>query len=189
MKSRILKRWGAAGLAAALALAGLLVLPFGRGAAARSEDEDKGEGKLQGTWRVQVTLHPFRDGNCQTDVPLVTFNSFLTFASGHTLIEVTSSPAFKPGQRTPGLGVWSRTDEHTFSAPFEAFILFPSDAPVFKRGVQRITQTIVVNGDDFAATARSQFFDTTGMLYDSGCSTAVGHRFESIDSQEDGDKH
>ena len=172
MNSRLLKRFSGV---AVLVLAGALLLPFGRGAAAH--DEDEREGKLQGTWRVQVTLR-----NCQTRAPLITCPSLLTFASGHTLIEITSSPAFLPGQRTPGLGVWSRTDGHTFSAVSDAFILFPSVAtpPGFKRGVQRITQTIEVNGDDFAANASNQFFDTNGVQYDTGCATVVAHRFERV---------
>jgi hypothetical protein len=170
MNSRLLKRFF---VVAVLVLAGALILPLGRGTSAHSDEGD--EGRLQGTWRVTVTLH-----NCQTGAPLVSFPSLLTFASGHTLIEVTSSPAFLPGQRTPGLGVWSRTDEHTFRAVSDAFILFPSVAtpPGFKRGVQRITQTIEVNGDDLAATASNQFFDTNGVQYDAGCATVVAHRIE-----------
>lgn len=170
MNSRLLKRFYAVAVSV---LAGALILPLGRGAAARPEDER--EGKLEGTWRLQVTLH-----NCQTGAPLITFPSLLTFTSDHTLIEVTSSPAFLPGQRNPGLGVWSRTDTDTFRAVSDGFILFNSvsNPPGFKRGVQRITQTIQVDGDNFAATASTQFFDTTGVLYDSGCATAVGQRFE-----------
>jgi len=170
MNSRLLKRLSAV---AVFVLAGTLLLPFGRGASAHVEDEPEGE--LQGSWRVQVTLH-----NCQTGAPLVTFPSLLTFAHGHTIIEVTSSPAFLPGQRTPGLGIWSRTDGHTFRAVSDAFILFPSIStpPGFKRGVQRITQTIEVNGDDFAANASTQFFDSSGAQYDAGCATAVAHRIE-----------
>lgn len=170
MNSRLLKRFSAV---AVLALAGALILPLGRGTLAHSDEGE--EGRLQGTWHVTVTLH-----NCKTGASLVSFPSLLTFASGHTLIEVTSSPAFLPGQRTPGLGVWSRTDDHTFSATSDAFILFPSvtTPPGFRRGVQRIIQTIEVNGDDFAANASTKFFDTNGVQYDAGCATAVGKRFQ-----------
>jgi hypothetical protein len=171
MNSRLLKRFVAI---AVLLVGSALILPLGWSAAAHSKADDELEGKLDGTWRVQVKLH-----NCQTGVPLISFPSLLTFARGHTLIEVTSSPAFLPGQRTPGLGVWGRTDGNTLSAVSDAFILFPSVAtpPGFKRGVQRITQTIEVNGDDFAANASNQFFDANGVQYDSGCASVVGHRF------------
>lgn len=169
MNSRLLKRFLAV---AVFVLAGALILPFGRGTSAQSYEGV--EGRLQGTWHLTVTLH-----NCQTGAVLLTFPSLLTFASGHTLIEVTSSPAFLPGQRTPGLGTWSRTGANSFSATSDAFILFPSvtSPPGFKRGVQRINQTIEVNGDNFAATASTQFFDANGVQYDAGCSTAVGQRF------------
>jgi hypothetical protein len=169
MSSRMAKGFYAV---AVLVLASALILPLGRGALAHSDDGE--EARLQGTWHLVVTLH-----NCQTRAALVSFPSLLTFASGHTLTEVTSNPAFQPGQRTPGLGIWSRTDEHTFSATSDAFILFPSltSPPGFKTGVQRINQTIEVNGDNFTATASTQFFDSTGMLYNAGCATAVGQRF------------
>ena len=173
MNSRLLKRFSAVGV---LAVASALILPFGRGTVAHSEADE--EARLQGTWHLVVTLH-----NCQTGANLVSFPSLLTFGSGHTLIEVTSSPAFMAGQRTPGLGVWRRTDEHTFSATSDAFILFASltTPPGFKRGVQRINQTIVVNGDNFAATATTLFFDANGVQYDAGCATAVGQRFPDLD--------
>jgi len=170
MNSRLLKRFI---MVAVLILTGALLLPIGWGAAAHSKAQDDVEGNLQGTWRTEVTLN-----NCH-NVPLVSFAGLLTFDPSHTLIEVTSSPAFLPGQRTPGLGVWSRTDAHTFTAVSDAFILFPSVAnpPGFKRGVQRINQTIEVNGDDFTASSSVQFFDTNGVEYNTGCATAVGHRF------------
>ncbi len=169
MNSRLLKRFYAV---VVLALAGGLILPLGRGTLAHSDESE--EARLQGTWHVTVTLH-----NCQTGAPLVSFPSLLTFASGHTLIEVTSSPAFLPGQRTPGLGTWSHTNGHVFSATSDAFILFASvtTPPGFRRGVQRITQTIDVNGDSFTANASNQFFDTNGVQYDTGCATVVGQRF------------
>jgi len=165
MNSTLLKRFSAV---AVLVLAGALILPLGRGTLAHSDEGE--EGRLQGTWHMTVTLH-----NCVTGATVATFPSLLTFASGHTLIEVTSSPAFLPGQRTPGLGTWSRTDGHTFSATSDAFILFPSAR--FQRGVQRINQTIEVNGDNFTAEASNQFFDTNGAQYDAGCAAVVGQRF------------
>jgi len=169
MNSRLLKRIIAV---AVFVLAGALILPIGRGTSAHSDEGE--EARLQGTWHVTVTLH-----NCQTGASLVSFPSLLTFASGHTLIEVTSSPAFLPGQRTPGLGTWMRTGEHTFSSVSDAFILFPSvtTPPGFRRGVQRISLTLDVNGDNLTANAANQFFDTTGVQYDTGCATVVGQRF------------
>jgi hypothetical protein len=47
-----------------------------------------------------------------------------------------------------------------------------------KEACSRLTQTIEVNGDDFAANASNQFFDTNGVQYDTGCATVVAHRIE-----------
>jgi len=174
MNSRLLKRFYAV---AVLALAGVLILPFGRGAVAHSADAD--EGKLQGTWHITVTLH-----NCQTGAPLVSFPSLLTFVRGGEFVEVTSNPAFLPGQRSPGVGTWSRTEAHTFKAVSDAFLYFnsPTNPPGFQRGVQRIIQDIEVNGDQFSAKASTQFFDTNGNLLTTGCATAVGQRFPDLDA-------
>ncbi len=82
-----------------LVLVGALVQPFGRDAAAQSDRE----GRLEGTWRVQVT--PI---NCQTGAPLPSFSALVSYARGGTLTEVVNAAAFLPGQVTPGLGVWGR---------------------------------------------------------------------------------
>src|SRR5882762_10993049 len=83
-----------------LVLVGLLVQPFGRDAAAQSNRE----GRLQGTWRVQVNPR-----NCQTGAPIPSFSVLLSFARGGTLTEVMNAQALLPGQRTTGL----RSEEHT----------------------------------------------------------------------------
>src|SRR5882762_8771385 len=92
-----------------LVLVGLLVQPYGRDAAAQSNRE----GRLQGTWRVQVT--PI---NCQTGAPLPipSFSALDSYARGGTLTEVVNSAAFLPGQVTPGLGVWSHTQADAYKA-------------------------------------------------------------------------
>jgi hypothetical protein len=147
--------------------------------------------RLQGTWRV--TVQPFI---CQTGVPIgQPFASLSTFARGGTMTGATSGAAYLPGQRTPDFGIWSRTDEHTFSAVTDAFILFDSSTPPyilsaprppffpsFNRGTQRITQTIEVDNDEFTSKAVTQFFDPDGKLLSRNCATAVAHRFDPPDS-------
>jgi hypothetical protein len=129
------------------------------------------EGKLQGTWRVQVNPR-----NCQTGAPLPPFAVLLSFARGGTLTEVNSSPAFLPGQRSPGLGVWSRTHRNGYKAVIDAFVLF--DSPVFTRGVQRLMFDIEVDGDQMTISASSQFYDTSGNPLVATCASATGTRFE-----------
>src|ERR1700730_4806991 len=104
MKSRI----SIFGRVATAFLAGALVLGTGISANAQSEQSPIG---LEGTWRVQVTQY-----NCATGATRPPFWSLLSFARGGTLTETTSAPAFLPGQRTPGHGVWSSIGQNTYSA-------------------------------------------------------------------------
>jgi hypothetical protein len=163
-------------LATALILmAGLLVLGASLTAQtplAQASDEHG----LEGTWRVQVTLY-----NCATGAAGATFRSLLSFAPGGTLTESTASPAFQPGQRGPGHGIWSHTSAHSYRAVSEAFILFATapnpPAPGFQRGTQRITQQIEVNEDQFTAIASIQFLDEANQAVMTGCAQASGQRF------------
>jgi hypothetical protein len=72
-----LKRFGAVGLAAALALTAMLIPKVGLSAKAAPLEESESHAKgLQGTWRV--TVQPFI---CQTGVPIGQQSaSLLTFA-------------------------------------------------------------------------------------------------------------
>jgi hypothetical protein len=188
LTSRTLKRFAVGSLAAALALGGATRLQWGLAKAAQNpESEDRG---LQGTWRV--TAQPFV---CGTDTKIGhPFTSLLTFAQGGTLSESTGNPAFLPGQRTPGLGVWSRTGSRHFKAVFEGGILFDSTAPPylllnppppsspnFHRGSQRISQTFIVNGDELASDGTVQFLDPSGKVLSKLCASSTGQRLELED--------
>jgi hypothetical protein len=154
----------------ALVLVGALLQSLGAAAAARSNRE----GRLQGTWRVQVNPR-----NCQTGAPLAPFAVLLSVAQGGTLTEVMNAQAFLPGQRTTGLGVWSHTHGNSYKAVWEAFILFDSPTtPGFKRGVQRLTWDFEVAGDQATVEASGQLFDTNGNLLITTCASGTGTRFE-----------
>ena len=145
--------------------------PFQGDAAARSNRENR----LQGTWRVQVNPK-----NCQTGAPLPSFSLLLSFARGGTLTEVMDSPAFQPGQRTPGLGVWSHTQGNSYKGVWDAFILFDSPAPgPFKRGVQQLRWDFEVDGDQMTLEPSSQFFDANGNPLIATCATGTGSRFDA----------
>jgi hypothetical protein len=158
-----------------IVMAGLLLLGASLTAQtplAQASDEQG----LEGTWRVQVTLY-----NCAASAAGATFRSLLSFAPGGTLTEATASPAFQPGQRGPGHGIWSHTGAHSYRAVSEAFILFATapnpPAPGFQRGTQRITQQIEVNKDQFTAVASIQFLDDADQVVTTGCARASGQRF------------
>ena len=158
-----------------LVLVGALLQPFEGDAVALSNRE----GRLQGTWRVQ--LNPT---NCQTGAPLPSFAVLLSFHRGGTLTEVMNSPAFLPGQRTTGLGVWSHTHGNAYKAVWDAFILFDSPTGVFKRGVQRLMQDFEVDGDQATIEASSQFFDTNGNPLFATCASGTGTRFEDAQDED-----
>jgi hypothetical protein len=157
-------------------LALLSILALATSAVAQSGDHNS-DGNIVGTWRVQVTTY-----NCATGVQNPPFPAFLTFGAHGTLVETTASPAFAPGQRSPGHGIWSRTGEHTFKAVSDAFLLFTSTpnppAPSLQRGTQRITQAIAVDDDQLTSAATVEFFDTAGNVLVTGCASAVGQRFK-----------
>jgi len=159
-----------------LVLVGALLQAFGGDAAGRSNPEDK----LQGTWRVQLNPR-----NCQTGAPIPSFAVLLSFARGGTLTEVMNAQAFLPGQRTPGLGVWSHTQGNTYKAAWDAFILF--DSPVFKRGVQRLMWDFEVDGDQVTIAATSQFLDPNGNPFIppiNTCASGTGTRFEDVEGED-----
>jgi len=169
---------------AALALFGTLILGSGGRINARPtppEHESSHGRELQGTWRVQVQQH-----NCQTTAPIgKPFASLLAFADGGTMSETTISPAFAPGQRTSGFGVWSHEGRHIYSAKSVAFLLFttppnPPMSPGFTACTQTITQNIQFKdgSDQFTSQATVEFADTTGKVYRSGCATATAQRLE-----------
>lgn len=135
---------------------------------------------LSGTWRIVVT--PI---NCATGAPLPSFVSMNTFAHDGTMTDTNASPAFQPGQRSPGHGVWEFTGRNSYRAVSEAYILFTTEpnppVPGFPRGLQRITQTIQVTQDQLTSEASAEFFDVDGSLVITLCVTATGQRM-SLDN-------
>ncbi|MGB2901305.1 MAG: hypothetical protein WBB89_18770 [Candidatus Acidiferrum sp.] len=159
-----------------LVLVGALLHAFGGNAAARSNRE----GRLQGTWRVQLNPR-----NCQTGAPIPSFAVLLSFHRGGTLTEVINAQALLPGQRTPGLGVWSHTQGNAYKGVWDAFILF--DSPVFKRGVQRLMWDFEVDGDQLTIAATSQFLDPNGNPFIppiNTCASGTGTRFEEPQDED-----
>lgn len=159
--------------------------------------------RIEGTWVVTVTLNKggiYANGTC-TPMPNVEpshFQSFLSFARGGTLTATTNNPTFLPGQRSPGHGVWSFLGGDKYSAVSEAYLMFDTDNPPyvlsnsevifledlnvhFRKGTQKILQTITMAGDNnWNSVAQVQFFDTVGNpLPIKGCATATAKRFNT----------
>ncbi len=141
---------------------------------AQTKDQDgnsqSGGGKLEGTWRVHVTLR-----NCQTGAELRTFPALLTFGQGGTL--TGSTTAFPPALRGSDYGIWNHTGGRSYRAVDEAFIFSPAGVWV---STQRITQAIQLDrdADTFTSDATVEFFDTLGNTTSTGCATAIATRME-----------
>ena len=163
-------------VAAVLVLAVVLLHSFGQDVAARSTDR----GELEGAWRIQVNPR-----NCQTGAPGPSFDTLMMFHRGGTASELLNSPAFQPGQRTPGFGVWSHSHGNSYKAVVDAFILFDSAPPgTLKRGVQRIVRDIQVDGDQLTLESAGQLLDSSGNQYAAQCASATGTRFEDPQDKE-----
>ena len=176
MKSGISNQVLARLLTASVLIAGMLFAGAGLRAQARSE-QAASKNDIVGTWRMTVTIY-----DCSTAAERPPFQSMISFAEGGTMTETASNPGFQPGQRSPGHGIWTATDKHAYNFISEAYILFTTEpnppAPGFQRGVQRITQSVVVNGDQLTTDGSVQFFDVQGNVLMNGCAKAVGERMK-----------
>jgi hypothetical protein len=138
---------------------------------------------LVGAWSVTVTLHPA--GNCNGPAIAPPFSSMVMFSRGGTVTESTSNPAFQPGQRGTGLGVWWLNDDGTYSATDVAYIMFtssnysPGPPPIgFAAGTQEITHNILLNSDASGWTdiANVQFYGVNHNALNHACATATAVR-------------
>ena len=170
MTSRNFKRFAASHGAAALVLAGLLVLGSGVTAKAQSVNDGSDNG-LEGAWRLRVTVR-----DCITGQPLrPTFPAVFTFAQGGTATVTTAGQL--PSLFTPGLGVWQHTQGHNYAAVTEAFVFSAGGAWIQTHRLTRAIQ-VSVDGDSFVDQIALQIFDTSGNQIVTGCGTSVGSRMK-----------
>jgi len=189
MSMRLSKRVSVGYVAAVVGLAGALLTTPGASVRAESR-ESSPDPEIVGTWAVQVTLR-----NCDTNAPIgAPFNSLGTFQSGGTSIGSTASLAFAAGQRSAEHGIWSRRARRTFDEKIVALIVFDTAAnlpgtaeydphlpvaPGLFSGWQTIIHTIKLDdADHYTSAGTTAFYKADGTLYRTGCSTAIGQRFE-----------
>jgi hypothetical protein len=174
------------GLAISAGLTGVLVTALAQ--TVRADDEGENP-EIVGAWAVAVTLR-----DCATAAPMESFLSLVTFQSGGTLSESSGGLAFLPEQRSEGHGAWKQLRRRTFSQHVIALLRFASPAnlpgtpgfdptkpisPGFSAGWQTISHTVRMTGSDsFESSGGTEFFNSSGQSYRTGCSTAVGQRFE-----------
>jgi len=146
----ILKRGGAAGLAAAV-----LVLCAGTAQA----------GKVEGVWWSNVTRV-----DCATGAAQLSFTGMQVYHQGGTLTDTNSG---NPASRGPGMGTWKREgqDVHTRFR----FMLF--NGGTFT-GTAVVTRVITLTPDGDSATGRgtSEVYAPDGTLVATSCTRDVSTR-------------
>jgi len=176
--ARSIRRRLAAGVGLAALALGAAALP---GLAGENSGvvEEESAARIEGAWGMTVTLR-----DCDTGAPLgPPFRSLVSFLAGGTILETPAALAFAPGQRSPGHGTWKTLQKRVFSQRTIALILFDTPpqppSPGFSAGWQVIDHTVTLaNRNHLTSEGTNQFFDSQGNLYRSGCSTAVGERFQ-----------
>jgi hypothetical protein len=133
---------------------------------------------VQGVWYVQVTIR-----DCATGVALAPpVRSLVTFAAGGTLHESVGGGGFAPGQRSDGHGTWTHKGGQTYDQRFVAMINFataPGPGPGFEAGWITVHHTVeVIDADHIESAGSNAFYRLNGEVYRTGCSTAIGTRFE-----------
>jgi len=149
------------------ALAVMLLLTSGLGA--QEGNSESQAGRLEGMWRLQITVR-----DCQTGAAQRTFPALFAFAKGGIL--TGTSAGLPAALSTPGYGVWRHTDGHTYSAVVEVFVFSPAGAWI---QTHRLTRAIELDkdADEFTDTVKLEIFDNSGNLIVTGCATSVARRF------------
>ena len=153
----------------AFAAALTLVLCVLHSPASRAQSPQAALG-LVGAWSVSVTLTDC-NGTTRGNFP-----SIVMFSRGGTLTETTFNPAFQPGQRSTGLGVWWLNDDGTYGADDVAFIQY--SAGLFSAGTQEILHTLILNpsASEWTDSATIQFYDSAHNNLAHACATATAVR-------------
>jgi hypothetical protein len=149
------------------ALAVMLLLTSGLGA--QEGNSASQAGRLEGMWRVQVTVR-----DCQTGAVQRTFPGLFAFAKGGILTYTTAGQP--PAVATPGYGIWGHTGGHSYSAVTEAFIFNPAGSWIQTHRLTRVIE-LDKDADEFTDTVKLEIFDTSGNLIVTGCATSVARRF------------
>jgi len=139
---------------------------------------------LDGAWEVSTTPLDCATGE---EFPFFTVLSYVTIASGGTVVESNSNASFQPGQRSEGIGFWERTGRKSYHAFFKAFLQFdtvdppPPPARSYHRGTQSFDHTIEMqDANHWTSTAAVTFTDLSGdTVYLQGCAKAVAQRMEA----------
>jgi hypothetical protein len=132
--------------------------------------QSQGGKRIVGTWDVHVSAR-----SCQTGAELRTFESLEQFNTGGTMLDVSSG--FAPGRQTPGIGVWRHLSGNTYSFSFKSFSFDPN-GNFTGWTIVRHEVTLNPGGDEFTSEGTAEFYDASGNLLFTGCSSNTATRFE-----------
>lgn len=138
--------------------------------AAQAQGQGGKSNRIVGTWDVHVSVR-----SCQTGAEIRTFESMEHFNSGGTMQDVSSG--FAPGRQTPGIGVWRYLGGNTYSFSFKSFG-FDANGNFSGWTIVRHEVTLNSRGDEFISEGTAEFYDASGNLLFTGCSSNTATRFE-----------
>jgi hypothetical protein len=154
-------------LVSVFALAVMLLLTSGLNA--QEGNSESRAGRIEGMWRLQITVR-----DCQTGAEQRTFPALFAFTKGGIL--TFTSAGQPPALATPGYGVWGHTGGHSYSAVAEVFVFNPAGVWIQTHRLTRVIE-LDKDADDFTDTVKLEIFDPSGNLIVTGCATSVARRF------------
>jgi hypothetical protein len=137
-------------------------------AAERPPREGTEDGRLQGTWEMQLART-----DCADHV-IGRGESIAIFMAGGTMIE--SQAPFPQALKTPGEGVWSHSTDNNYAFRFKYFTFNTSN--VFTGWVIIAGElTVDATGNANTGSATIEVYDSNGNLVASACAEVTGTRF------------
>lgn len=135
-------------------------------AGAMLAQENKGGGRLVGTWDADVTIR-----NCVTGGFITEFASIASFNQGGT--SIGSTAGMPQAARTPEHGIWRHVGGNNYIFKFKTFSFDPAGAA---RGYSIVTHSIELDqsGDTYTSSGIAQHYLMDGTPAGQGCSDAVG---------------
>jgi hypothetical protein len=137
-------------------------------AGASFAQENKGGGRLVGTWDAVVRITDCTSGNV-----LNTFASIASFNQGGTSIGSTSG--IPQAARTPEHGIWRHVSDNTYAFKFKSFSFNAMGQPVGYAIVQH-TIELDSSGDTYYSSGTASVYLMNGTQVGGGCSEADGTR-------------
>jgi hypothetical protein len=130
--------------------------------------ENKGGGRLAGTWDATVRIK-----DCATGNVLNTFASIASFNQGGTSIGSTSG--IPQSLRTPEHGIWRHVGSNTYEFKFKSFSF---NAMGQATGYAIVAHTIELDdtADTYYSNGTASFYLLNGTQVGAGCSDADGTR-------------